>query len=123
MNSLIRVALAVTAMTALSIEAPQAKPRPTVDEANGDTCWTDPTTDKDIPTDGGRIMSCCYDDGCWICGVDVGPADDCVWEQKAMVGGRGLPELNQNLTISPGLVVPPKARPLEGVRVRPQFSL
>ena len=66
---------------ALSSSA-ESKPRPTVDSKNGDTCFADPTTDKNCggSGDAGAICYCCYDDGCWICGTTPLPGDECVWD-------------------------------------------
>jgi len=78
------------------------KPRPTVDEPNGDTCMNDPTTDKNCGgnTDAGAICYCCYDDGCWICGTSPLPSDECVWDPKYRAQQEAAP-LTEPLSISP----------------------
>jgi hypothetical protein len=61
------------------------KPRPTVDSKDGQSCFEDPTTDKNCNALGqifGAICYCCYDDGCWICGSMPTPGNECVWDPK-----------------------------------------
>jgi hypothetical protein len=71
-------------LTLVLSSSAQAKNRPTVDSGNGDTCFADPTTDKNCGgnTDVGAICYCCYDDGCWICGTTPMPGNECVWDDK-----------------------------------------
>lgn len=61
-------------LTVVLLSSADGKPRPTVDDPNGDTCWKDKTTDKGC---GGLLCWCCYDDGCWICGA---AEPTCVWD-------------------------------------------
>jgi hypothetical protein len=74
--------VSVAAFLMLLLASPaEAKKRPTVDSPNGDTCFADPTTDRNCNNGGeGAICYCCYDDGCWICGVNPLPGNECVWD-------------------------------------------
>jgi hypothetical protein len=77
----------------------EARPRPTVDNPNGDDCFNDPGTDKGTNS---AIAYCCYDDGCYICGVTPLPGDACVWDGKyRFVDGRGLTVPRRPLNVSP----------------------
>jgi hypothetical protein len=103
------VATAATAVLVSLASAPSlAKPRPTVDNPNGDDCFNDPDTDKGV---GSAIAYCCYDDGCWICGVTPLPGDVCTWDPAyRFVQGQGL---LGPLTINPGpsTPIPPRRLP------------
>ena len=73
----------VMSLTLLVSSPATGKNRPTVDADNGDTCFADPGTDKNCNTGGsGAICYCCYDDGCWICGTNPLPGNECVWDPK-----------------------------------------
>ena len=105
--------LAVGAALALGTVASEARPRPTVDNPNGDDCFNDPTTDKGVNS---AIAYCCYDDGCWICGTTPLPGDACVWDGKyRFIKDRGLwgPLIigPGPLTIDPGPAIPPRRLP------------
>jgi hypothetical protein len=97
------VMVTVAFLTLVLSSTGEGKPRPTVDADNGDTCFNDPTTDKNCgggqdPV--GSICYCCYDDGCWICGTTPMPGDQCVWDDhyRAQIGP---PPLTGPLSISP----------------------
>lgn len=85
------------------------KNRPTFDDPNGATCWKDTTTDKGCGI-GDLICYCCYDDGCWICGV----AESCVWDPK--YSSRNLPSTEPSI-ISPGSGKVP-LKPINGTLVQ-----
>ena len=88
----------------------EAKPRPTVDDPGGDTCFNDPSTDKNCGSvEAGAICYCCYDDGCWICGTTPMPGDECVWDPAYRSGN--LPGAGQ-LSIGPGKGKRPKLPPM-----------
>ena len=76
--------LATGFLTLVGSFAAEGKPRPTVDDKDGMDCFLDPTTDKNCgtPQGSGSICYCCYDDGCWICGITAEPGDKCVWDGK-----------------------------------------
>lgn len=78
MNKLATLALILTTLAALPVDIAHAKPRPTVDHGDGTDCFFDP--DSDTNYDDGLIVSCCYDDGCWIC--EKNPGQNCVWDPK-----------------------------------------
>lgn len=99
-------------VTMAQVESASAKPRPTVDSPNGDTCWGDPDTSKDTDPDS-LIISCCYDDGCWVCGISPLPGDACEWEQASRTDGNTGP-----ITINPG-----GGRPLPGWLDAPDGNL
>lgn len=88
-------------LTLVLLSFADGKPRPTVDDPNGDTCFNDPTTDKNCggDKDVGNICYCCYDDGCWICGTSPSPGDECVWDPK--YSSKNVPQTGP-ITISPG---------------------
>lgn len=67
-------------LTATPSEA--LKRRPTVDSV--DRCING-AGDKSCD---GAICSCCYDDGCWICGDSY---YNCVWDPAYRKGGKVLP--------------------------------
>jgi hypothetical protein len=99
-----RFAIVLAAFLTLVLSSSvQAKNRPTVDSPNGDTCFADPTTDKNCGSDDinpGAICYCCYDDGCWICGVNPMPGNECVWDDKYRAE-LGAPPLDGPMSISP----------------------
>jgi hypothetical protein len=80
----LRIAIFGAALLTLLASSPaHGKNRPTVDADNGDTCFGDAETDKNCNAGGsavGAICYCCYDDGCWICGADPLPGNECVWD-------------------------------------------
>ena len=61
-------------LTLVLLSSADCKPRPTV-STDEYSCFADPTTDQGC---GGAICYCCYDDGCWICGIK--PGEKCVWD-------------------------------------------
>ena len=88
----------------------EAKNRPTVSSAL--SCTDDP--DADVGS-GGSITYCCYDDGCYICGVGW---RDCVWDPAYRAGKRpkfipkgNLPELQP---VEPKME--PKVQPKGGIQ-------
>ena len=94
MNKLATLALILAALAAFP-SAADAKPRPTVDQSDGSDCFADPDADVDYPPPGeSAIMSCCYDDGCWICST---VKSDCVWDPKYRVM-----QPTGDLTVKPG---------------------
>jgi hypothetical protein len=97
-----RFAIVLAAFLTLVLSSPaEGKNRPTVDSGNGDTCFEDPTTDKNCGNkDVGAICYCCYDDGCWICGTTPVPGNECVWDDKYRAE-LGAPPLDGPMSISP----------------------
>jgi hypothetical protein len=97
-----RFAIVLAAFLTLVLSSSvQAKNRPTVDSGNGDTCFEDPTTDKNCGAkEVGAICYCCYDDGCWICGTTPTPGNECVWDDKYRAA-LGAPPLDGPMSISP----------------------
>lgn len=93
MNKLAILALMLSTLTAFPSVA-DAKPRPTVDDGTGVDCFFDP--DADVNWDDGLIVSCCYDDGCWICDKNAG--QNCVWDPKY----RMITPISTQPTINPG---------------------
>jgi hypothetical protein len=91
MNKLAALTLILATLSAFSPSAADAKPRPTVDDGPL-SCFADPDSDTDFPD--GIIVSCCYDDGCWICENNAG--QNCVWDPKYRMVPMG------DLTVSPG---------------------
>jgi hypothetical protein len=89
MNRLAASALILVALLAFPSGA-EAKMRPTVDGGSAIDCFNDMDTDPDYSE--GIIVSCCYDDGCWIC--EHAPGENCVWDSKYRVIG--------DVTVAPG---------------------
>jgi hypothetical protein len=105
------------------LSSAEGKPRPTVDDPSGDTCFSDPTTDKNCgDKDSGAICYCCYDDGCWICGNTPLPGDECVWDPK--YSSKSLPP-TEPPTISPvngqrPIKLPPTVIQTEPITISPE---
>lgn len=95
MNKLATLAFILTALAAFPTAA-DAKPRPTVDQSDGSDCFADPDADIDYPDGQGAIMSCCYDDGCWICSS---VKNDCTWDPSYRV----MQPLGE-ITVKPGAI-------------------
>ena len=78
------------------------KPRPTVDSV--DAC----ISGKGDKSCDGLICSCCYNEGCWICGDAY---YDCVWDPAYRKGGvvKGLSTVKP--TNSPTVLEPSKPLP------------
>ena len=95
MHKLFALALIVVTLAAFPSGA-EAKMRPTVDKDGAMDCFADPDTDSDYPD--GVIVSCCYDDGCWICENAAG--QNCVWDPKYRVAPLG------EVTVKPGILAP-----------------
>lgn len=91
MNKLAALTLILTTLAALPVDTAQARNRPTVDDGMGLDCFLDPDADVDMD-EGSTIVSCCYDDGCWIC--EHAPGENCVWDSKYRVIG--------DVTVAPG---------------------
>jgi len=90
-------------LTLVLLSPAEAKRRPTVDNPNGDTCFGDPTTDKNCQgSDDGAICYCCYDDGCWICGITPLPGDECVWDPAYRTQVGTLPQTGPLITPQSG---------------------
>ena len=81
MRSLVWTLAALSALVAATpSEALQR--RPTISDAA--SCITDDAFGRSEWECDGSICSCCYSDGCWICGSDATLGQgfgDCVWEQ------------------------------------------
>jgi hypothetical protein len=82
MNKLAALTLILTTLAALPVDTAQARNRPTVDDGKGLDCFLDPDADVDMD-EGSTIVSCCYDDGCWICENNAG--ENCEWDPKYRV--------------------------------------
>jgi hypothetical protein len=93
MNKLVILALVLSTFAAFPSVA-DAKNRPTVDSDTGLDCFLDPDADPDLGD--GVIVSCCYDDGCWIC--EHNPGQNCVWDPKY----RSMLPISTEPTIKPG---------------------
>jgi hypothetical protein len=102
MHKLALAVFAFAALSSLSITGAEAKNRPTVDDGTGIDCFLDPDGDTDY---GDTIVSCCYDDGCWIC--ERSPGQNCVWDPKYR-----LIKPQRDLTISPGDMTPKPGKKL-----------
>jgi hypothetical protein len=74
MHKFAALALILATVVAFPTTA-EAKKRPTI--STGEQCFYDTGTLIDIGE--GPIVSCCYDDGCWICNRDY---TDCAWDGK-----------------------------------------
>jgi hypothetical protein len=100
-------------LTLVLLSSADGKPRPTVDEPNGDTCMGDPTTDKNCGggNDVGAICYCCYDDGCWVCGNTPLPGDECVWDPAYRTQMETAPQTE------PPSISPEGGRPIRPPRV------
>ena len=109
MNKLAVITLTLTTLAAFSPSAADARPRPTVDDG-AMTCFTD--LDSDVDMSDGIIVSCCYDDGCWIC--ERQPGQNCTWDPKY----RTIQPMG-DLTVNPGGIVKlkkPKGLAVDGIR-------
>jgi hypothetical protein len=90
----------ILALTATPSEA--LKPRPTVDSV--DAC----ISGKGDKSCDGIICSCCYNEGCWICGDAY---YDCVWDPAYRKGGAGKGLSTVKPPLSPGVLEPSKPAP------------
>lgn len=105
-------------LTLVLLSSADGKPRPTVDDPNGNDCWKDPDTKPDRGC-GGPICWCCYDDGCWICDA-AGPT--CDWDPK--YSSRNVPQ-TESPSISPGsgkvpIKLPPTVIQTEPITISPE---
>jgi hypothetical protein len=78
------------------------KPRPTVDSV--DVC----INGKGDKSCDGLICSCCYAEGCWICGDAY---YDCVWDPAYRQGQTGSGFSTVKPSLSPGVLEPAKPAP------------
>jgi hypothetical protein len=105
MNKLAALVLILATFAAVPSGA-EAKMRPTVTGGSAIDCFNDMDTEPDYSD--GIIVSCCYDDGCWIC--EKNPGQNCVWDPKYRTVPLG------DLTVSPGhiLLKAPKGLAVDG---------
>ena len=101
MTKLAALALILATLAAFPTTA-DAKNRPTVDHGDGTDCFFDP--DADASFDDGLIVSCCYDDGCWIC--EKNPGQNCTWDPKY----RTIGPVRGDLSVNPGGTIKLKAK-------------
>jgi hypothetical protein len=79
------------------LSSADGKPRPTVSDDLD--CFSDPETDRECFKEGAIHCYCCYDDGCWICGIDGSGNYGCDWDPSYR---QGITPQAEPPSISPG---------------------